>query len=111
MHYVKHFNINGVQTRQVACIELQGKPNAATQGHVGVLGIDITSPTHDVYKCVAVNGAIYTWELFTGEMPDMSNYYTKEETNEMAKDYYTKTEINNLIGVQINEVDALLGGG
>lgn len=68
MHYVKQFNINGVDTKQVACIELQGKPNAATEGCVGVLGIDVTSPTHDVYKCVAVNGGIYTWEFLSSGM-------------------------------------------
>ena len=62
MHYVKQFKINGVDTKQVACIELQGVPNATTEGSLGVLGIDVTSPTHDVYKCVAVNGSIYTWE-------------------------------------------------
>jgi hypothetical protein len=72
MHYVKHFNINGVDTRQTACIELRGKPNAATEGHVGVLGIDITSPTHDVYKCVAVKGSIYTWELLSSGMSIIS---------------------------------------
>ena len=72
MHYVKHFNINGVDTKQVACIELNGKPNAATEGYVGVLGIDMTSPLHDVYKCVAVNGAIYTWELLSSGMSIMS---------------------------------------
>lgn len=66
MHYVKQFNINGVGTKQVACIELHGKPNAATEGKVGVLGIDMDSPVHDVYKCVAVNGGVYTWELLSG---------------------------------------------
>ena len=65
MHYVKHFNINGVDTKQVACIELHGKPNAATEGAVGALGIDLDSPAYDVYKCVAVNGSIYTWELLS----------------------------------------------
>ena len=65
MHYVKQFSINGVDTRQIACIELQGAPNAATEGVVGVLGIDMNSPTHDVYKCVAVNGSVYTWELLS----------------------------------------------
>ena len=65
MHFVKQFNINGVDTKQVACIELQGKPNAATEGAVGLLGIDMSSPLHEVYKCVAVNGSIYTWELLT----------------------------------------------
>lgn len=72
MHYVRHFNINGVATKQVACIELNGKPNAATEGYVGVLGIDVTSPLHDVYKCVAVNGSIYTWELLSSGLSIMS---------------------------------------
>ena len=66
MHYVKHFAINGVNTKQVACIELQGPPNAATEGAVGVLGMDVTSLTHEVYRCVAVNGSIYTWQLLAG---------------------------------------------
>jgi hypothetical protein len=73
MHYVKYFDINGVATKQVGCIELRGKPNAATEGCVGVLGIDINSPTHDVYKCVAVNGSIYTWELLSSGMSIMSS--------------------------------------
>ena len=63
MNYVKHFDICGVHTRQVACIELHGKPTAATEGAVGVLGIDMDSPSRQVYKCVAVNGSVYTWEL------------------------------------------------
>ena len=72
MHYVKQFDINGVATKQVACIELHGKPNAATEGCVGVLGIDMDSPTHEVYKCSAVNGSIYTWELLSSGMSIMS---------------------------------------
>lgn len=72
MHYVQHFKINNVDTKQVACIELNGKPNAATEGYVGVLGIDMTSPLHDVYKCVSVNGAIYTWELLSSGLSIMS---------------------------------------
>jgi hypothetical protein len=65
MHYVKYFDINGVATKQAGCIELRGKPNAATEGCVGVLGMDMSSPTHDVYKCVAVKGGLYTWELLS----------------------------------------------
>ena len=72
MHYVKGFNVNGVYTKQVACIELNGKPNAATEGYVGLLGMNMSSPTHDVYKCVAVNGAIYTWELLSSGLSIMS---------------------------------------
>jgi hypothetical protein len=72
MKYVKHFDIDGVETRQAACIELHGKPNAATEGYVGVLGIDLDSPLHDVYKCVAVNGSIYTWDLLSSGLSIMS---------------------------------------
>ena len=76
MDYVKHFDINGVATRQAGCIELHGKPNAATVGCVGVLGIDVDSPTYEVYKCVAVNGAIYTWELLSSGMSMISSTLT-----------------------------------
>ena len=72
MHYVKQFDVNGVATKQVACIELHGKPNAATEGAVGVLGIDMDSPLHDVYKCVGVNGSIYSWDLLSSGLSIMS---------------------------------------
>ena len=78
MHYVKHFNINGVDTKQVACIELQGVPNAATEGCVGVLGMDMSSPTHEVYRCVAVNGSVYTWELLSAGMSIIGSTITGE---------------------------------
>ena len=71
MNYVKHFSINGVDSRQVACIELHGKPNAATEAALGALGIDVDSVTHDVYKCVAINGGTYTWELLSSGMSIM----------------------------------------
>lgn len=73
MHYVKEFDINNVATRQVACIELHGKPNAATEGYVGVLGIDVDSTLHEVYKCVAVNGSIYSWELLSNGLSIISS--------------------------------------
>ena len=78
MNYVKQFKINGVDTKQVACIELQGVPNAATEGCVGVLGMDMTSPTHEVYRCVAVNGSVYTWELLSAGMSIISSTITGE---------------------------------
>ena len=78
MHYVKLFNINGVDTKQVACIELQGAPNAATEGAVGVLGMDVTSPTHEVYRCVEVKGSVYTWQLLSAGMSIVSAKITRE---------------------------------
>lgn len=62
MHYVKHFDILGVETAQIPCIELQGVPNSATEGAVGLLGMDMTSEDKELYICTAVNGAIYTWK-------------------------------------------------
>ena len=87
MHYVKQFHINGVDTKQIACIELQGAPNAATEGAVGVLGMDVTSPTHEVYRCVAVNGAVYTWELLSAGMSIMSSTTSGKGSKEYTFSY------------------------
>lgn len=67
MRYVKQLDINGVEARQVACIELHGKPNAATEGAVGVLGMDVDSPKHEMYRCTSVNGSIYIWEALASD--------------------------------------------
>ena len=89
MHYVKQFHINGVDTKQVACIELSSPPNAATEGAVGVLGIDMSSPTHEVYRCVGVNGSIYTWELMSAGMSIISATITGEGGEVMSFPYAT----------------------
>lgn len=94
MHYVQYFKINGVDTKQIPCMVLRGAPNAATEGRVGALAMDVSSPTHDLYKCVAVNGCIYTWELLSsGAVPDMNGYVTQSELD----NYYTKAEITALL--------------
>lgn len=62
MNYVKHFDILGVNTAQIPCIELQGVPNSATEGAVGLLGMNMLSDDHEIYVCVAVNGSVYTWK-------------------------------------------------
>ena len=67
MHYVKHFDILGIDTRQITCIELQGKPTTATEGAVGLFGMNMLSADHEVYVCIAVDGAIYTWIPLKGE--------------------------------------------
>ena len=73
MKYVKNYRFAGVDSKLTACIELQAPPNTATEGEVGLLAIDLSSPTHDVYKCVAVNGVIYTWELLSSGMSILSS--------------------------------------
>lgn len=89
MNYVKHFDINGVDTRQAACIELHGAPNAATVGILGVLGIDVDSPTHEVYKCVAVNGAIYSWELLSSGLSVVNATINGEGASQVQFPYST----------------------
>lgn len=74
MKFVDAFNINGVCAKQIPCIKLNGRPNAATEGRVGLLGIDVTSPLYEVYKCVAVNGSIYTWELLAPSLPEGTDH-------------------------------------
>ena len=62
MVYVKHFDILGIDTAQIPCIELQGPPTTATEGAVGLLGMDVLSGGDEIYVCTAKNGAIYTWK-------------------------------------------------
>lgn len=62
MKYVKSFSILGIDTAQTSCIELQGVPNSATEGAVGLLGVNMLSDEHEVYLCTAVNGSVYTWQ-------------------------------------------------
>ena len=108
MHYVKQFHINGVDTKQVACIELHGKPNAATEGYVGVLGIDVDSPLHDVYKCVAVNGSIYTWELLSSGLSFIVSDVSRQGV-EKGVFPYDKLKTPSLYVVKIG--DAILDAG
>lgn len=103
MHYVKQFNINGVATKQVACIELHGKPNAATEGAVGVLGIDMDSPLHDVYKCVGVNGSVYSWDLLSSGLSIMSATISGEGI-EVVEFPYTKLKTPAMYVVKIGDL-------
>ena len=109
MHYVTHFQMNGVDTKQVACIELHGKPNAATEGSVGVLGIDVDSLLHEVYKCVAVNGSIYTWELLSSGLSIM-RATTSGKGVELVQFAYADLKTPNLYVVKIGDLIIDLDG-
>lgn len=89
MDYVKHRDICGVKSKEIPCIELKGKPNTATKGAVGLLGIDTSSPTHEVYKCVAVNGSIYTWELLSSGMSTIATTMSGEGEDNVTFPYET----------------------
>ena len=81
MHYVKHFDILGVDTVQIPCIELHGVPNTATEGAVGLLGMNVDSEGNEVYICTAVNGAVYTWKALKDGKDGVSVIGTYINTN------------------------------
>lgn len=80
MKYVKSFDILGVDTAQIPCIELQGVPNAATVGAVGLLGIYVTPEGYEIYVCTKVEGAVYTWKSLRDGEDGAS--VTKSEIND-----------------------------
>ena len=95
MVYVKHFDILGVDTAQIPCIELQGVPNAATVGAVGLLGMDMTSEGHELYVCTAVNGSVYTWQSLKDGKDGVSVIGTHINLNgELIVTLSNGTEIN-----------------
>ena len=81
MHYVKHFDILGVDTVQIPCIELHGVPNTATEGAPGLLGMNVDSEGNEVYICTAVNGAVYTWKALKDGKDGVSVIGTYINTN------------------------------
>jgi len=66
MNYVESFDILGLKAKQIPCIKLNGAPTTSTEGAVGLLGMDISSESYDLYKCVAVNENGYIWKLVGG---------------------------------------------
>ena len=48
---------------RLPCSLLDGKPNSSTPGWVGMLIMDTTSPSGDVYKCTAVNNNGTVWSI------------------------------------------------
>lgn len=66
MNFVDSLNLFGVEAKQIPTIILHGAPSTATEGAVGVLGMDVDSENHDLYKCVAAIDGEYTWEPVGG---------------------------------------------
>jgi len=62
MNYIEHFNLLGKEAKQIPCIILHGAPTTATEGAVGMLGMDVDSEGHEIYKCVKVEEGVYTWK-------------------------------------------------
>lgn len=68
MEFVQSFDILGVKSAQIPCILGNGAPTTATPGAVGCFYMDTLSEGKDLYKCVAVNGNVYTWVSLLGDI-------------------------------------------
>ena len=87
MNFVESFNLLGVDAKQISCLCLNGAPTTSTEGAVGMLGMDITSETYDLYKCVAADGGVYTWERIENAQNNSENISFPEI------EYYNLTDV------------------
>lgn len=61
MEYIDSLDIFGTEARMIPCIKNNGVPTSTTEGAVGMLCMDISSASYDLYKCVSASNGNYTW--------------------------------------------------
>ena len=93
MNYVESLDILGEKAKQIPCIVLHGHPTTSTEGAVGVLGLDVDSPGHDLYKCVGINNGSYVWEI---AVSNISDFDAKVDERINAKTEEINATINRL---------------
>lgn len=81
MNYVESFNLLGVEAKQIPCEKFHGAPTSSTEGAVGLLGIDVDSENHDLYKCVAIENGNYIWEFVETNNIEIDNHYNPLSEN------------------------------
>ena len=100
MNYVEGYDLFGKETIQISCIKLNGVPTTTTEGAVGLLGMDVTSETKEIYKCTNVENGVFTWELigesnriasgktavFLGDSQTEANYHKTKIFHEWVKE-------------------------
>lgn len=79
MNYVESFDLFGVEAKQIPCEKGSGAPTTTTEGDIGCFYMD--THTGDVYKCIAVDSGVYTWE-YLGGTPNAITYTAQELTEE-----------------------------
>ena len=80
MNFVDSLNLFGVEAKQIPTMILHGAPSESTEGAVGLLGMDVDSESHDLYKCVAASDGVYTWEIVSGGEGSSAAYIAKTVT-------------------------------
>lgn len=89
MNFVKHFELFGVDARQITCITGDAAPSALTEGAVGCFYMDTSSK--QVYKCTSEVNGVYTWEV-VGAKGDKGDPGSNGYTPVKGKDYYTEAD-------------------
>lgn len=97
MNFINSLKFLGVEAKQIPTIILHGAPSEYTEGAVGVLGMDVDSEKHDLYKCVAVSNGIYTWEPVGS---GVSNFTIETQISDMPTGELTVTDSFKIKGVQ-----------
>ena len=81
MNYINSIKFLDVEAKQIPCEILHGAPTISTEGAVGMLGMDVDSESHDLYKCVEVNDGEYVWELVDSGSSDEETLKMIERRN------------------------------
>lgn len=97
MNFVDSLKFLGIEAKQIPTIILHGVPSTATEGAVGVLGMDVDSENHDLYKCIAASNGIYTWEPVGS---GASNFTIETQISDMPTGEFTVTDSLKIKGVQ-----------
>ena len=101
MNYVKSFNLLGTEVHQLPCIELNGVPTESTEGAVGLLGMDITSESKDIYKCVSAENGMYVWELLSNKGVTIDEEQLKDTMYNLPIEIIEKNFIHKSTGEKL----------
>lgn len=83
--YHKNLNINGTDYPIAVNIAGAGAPTASTAAEVGMFYMD--TDTGDVYKCTAVSGSTYTWDVllvgdqYADDIEELQNICIEQSVN------------------------------
>lgn len=99
MNYINSIKFLDVEAKQIPCEILHEAPTTSTEGAVGMLGMNVDSESHDLYKCVEVNDGEYVWELVDSGSSDEETLKMIERLNYYGDKDIVPTESEYIVGV------------
>ncbi len=103
MNFVDNLNMYGVEAMQLPCIKRSGAPTEATEGAVGLLYMNTDNGT--MYKCIAVENGVHTWELLAS-----GGGVTSEEKSLMLS-LFNNALFSTDVSAIVTRLNTLWGGG